>query len=124
MEAAKLTVEEVFSTANATVKGVFEKADILISAGTQAKIISRFFEKFGVDTPKDETLKWNAERVYHNAQKEYIKLFADDDDEEAKIDAQVEFYEQTEKGVECAYKICEIFRKHKLPMYEKRLCDE
>lgn len=121
---APMTATEAFETANATTKEVFEKADILISAGAQAKIISRFFEKFGVNTPEDETLKKDAERTYHNAQKEYIKLFADDDDEEAKINAQVDFYELTEGNVECVYKICRIFRKHKLPMYEKRLCDE
>ena len=121
---APMTAAEAFETANATVKKVFDKADILISAGSQAKIINRFFEKFGVNTPEDEELSTKAERIYHNAQKEYIKLFADDDDEEAKIDAQVNFYEQTEKAVECSYKICGIFRKHKLPMYEKRLCDE
>ena len=119
-----MTAAEVLETANATVKETFETADILISAGAQAKIISRFFEKFGVDTPEDEDLKTSAERTYHNAQKENIKLFADDDDKEAKIDAQVDFYEQTEKAVECSYKICGIFRKNKLPMYEKRLCNE
>lgn len=119
-----MTAAETFETTNATVKKVFDKADILISAGAQAKIISRFFEKFGADTPKDESLKIETERTYHNAQKEYIKLFADDDDQEAKIDAQVEFYELTEKAVESSYKICEIFRKHELPMYEKRLCNE
>ena len=119
-----MTAAEAFETTNATVKKTFETADLLISAGAQAKIISRFFEKFGVNTPEDETLKRDAERTYHNAQKKYIKLFSDDDDQEAKIDLQVEFYEQTEKGVECAYKICEIFRKHELPMYEKRLCNE
>ena len=121
---APMTAAEAFETTNATVKKTFETADLLISAGAQAKIISRFFEKFGVNTPEDETLKRDAERTYHNAQKKYIKLFSDDDDQEAKIDLQVEFYEQTEKGVECAYKICEIFRKHELPMYEKRLCNE
>ena len=121
---APMTAAEAFETTNATVKKTFETADILISAGAQAKIISRFFEKFGVDTPEDETLKKDAERTYHNAQKEYIKLFADDDDEDAELEVQVDFYEQTEKGVECAYKICEIFRKHELPMYEKRLCNE
>lgn len=121
---APMTAAEAFETTNATVKKTFETADILISAGAQAKIISRFFEKFGVDTPEDETLKKDAERTYHNAQKEYIKLFADDDDEDAELEVQVDFYEQTEKGVECAYKICGIFRKHKIPMYEKRLCNE
>ena len=121
---APMTAAEAFETANATVKKVFDKADILISAGAQVKIINRFFEKFGVNSPEGEELKTSAERIYHNAQKEYIKLFADDDDEEAKIDVQVEFYEQTEKAVECSYKVYEIFRKHKIPMYEKRLCDE
>ena len=121
---APMTAAEVFETSNATVKKVFNKADILISAGAHAKIISRFFEKFGADTPDDEDLKTSAERVYHNVQKEYIKLFADDDDENAEIELQVEFYELTEKAVESSYKICEIFRKHKIPMYEKRLCDE
>ena len=119
-----MTAAEVLETANATVKETFETADLLISAGAQAKIISRFFEKFGVDTPEDEELKTSSERVYHNAQKEYIKLFADDDDEDAELEVQVDFYEQTEKAVECSYKICGIFRKNKLPMYEKRLCDE
>lgn len=121
---APMTAAEVFETANATVKETFETADILISAGAHAKITIRFFEKFGVDTPEDEELKTSAERVYHNAQKEYIKLFADDDDPEAKIGVLVEFYELTEKAVECSYKICGIFRKHKIPMYEKRFCDE
>ena len=124
MKTSKLTVEEVFETADSTTKEVFEKADLLVSAGAQAKIMSRFFEKFGVDTPEDEALKKSSERMYHNAQKEYIKLFVDDDDQAAKIDALVYFYEQTERQVECAYKICEIFKKHKLPMYEKRLCNE
>lgn len=125
---APMTAAEVFetanATANATAKKAFDKADILISAGAQAKIISRFFEKFGVNTPEDKALKMSVDKIYHNAQKEYIKLFADDDDEEAKIDAQVDFYELTEGNVESVYKICRIFRKHKLPMYEKRLCDE
>lgn len=121
---APMTAAEVFETANASVKKTFDKADILISAGAHAKIISRFFEKFGVDTPEDEGLKTSAERTYHNVQKEYIKLFADDDDEEAELEVQVEFYELTEKAVESSYKICEIFRMHKIPMYEKRLCDE
>lgn len=119
-----MTAAEAFETANATVKKVFDKADILISAGAQAKIISRFLEKFGNGTPRDEKLKMTAENTYHNAQKEYIKLFADDDDEEAKIDVQVEFYELTENEIEFSYKICEIFRKHDLPLYEKRLCNE
>ena len=121
---APMTAAEVFETSNATVKKVFNKADILISAGAHAKIISRFFEKFGVDTPEDEELSTAAKRTYHNAQKEYIKLFADDDDEGAELELQVEFYELTEKAVESSYKICEIFRMHKNPMYEKRLCNE
>ena len=119
-----MTAAEIFETTNATVKKAFDKADLLISAGAQAKIISRFFEKFGVITPEDEELSTKAKRIYHNAQKEYIKLFADDDDEDAEIEVQVDFYEQTEKAIECLYKICGIFRRNKIPMYEKRLCDE
>lgn len=122
---APITAAEAFETTNATVKKTFDKADILISAGAHAKITRRFFDKFGVNTPEDEELRTAAKRIYHNAQNEYIKLFADDDDDqEAEIDAQVEFYELTEKAVESSYKICGIFRKHKLPMYEKRFCDE
>lgn len=115
-----MKVKEVFETANLTAKKVFDKADILISAGTQAKIIIRFFEKFGDGTPRDEKVKMTAMNTYHNAQKEYIKLFADDDDGEAKIDTLVEFYELTENEVEFSYKICDIFRRHKIPMYEKK----
>lgn len=121
---AAMTAAEAFETAKASVKETFDKADILVSAGAQAKIINRFFEKFGVNSPEGEKLRTAAKRIYHNAQKEYIKLFADDDDDEAEIDAQVEFYEQTEKAIECSYKVYELFRKHKIPMYEKRLCDE
>ena len=119
-----MKVKEVFETANATAKKVFDKADILISAGAQAKITIRFFEKFGNGTPRDEKVKMTAMNTYHNAQKEYIKLFADDDDEDAEIEVQVDFYEQTERAVECSYKICGTFRRNKIPMYEKRLCDE
>lgn len=121
---APMTAAEVLETANATVKKTFETADILISAGAQAKIIRRFFEKFGVHTPEDEELSTTAKRIYHNAQNEYINLFADDDDDEAEIDAQVDFYEQTERAVECSYKICGTFRRNKIPMYEKRICNE
>ena len=67
---APMTAAEVLETANAATKETFDKADILVSAGAHAKIISRFFEKFGVDTPEDEDLKTGAERVYHNAQNE------------------------------------------------------
>lgn len=120
----KPSVDRVAEIANNEVKDTFEQADLLILAGASAKIVSRFFEETGIKDEDEQNIYDTVNIIYHRAQKNYIRFFADTDDEEAQLEAQVDFYEQTEREVECIYKVCKIFDKHEWQLYEKRLCDE